>query len=104
MHQCNHTAKLAGLTSLVPSDTTKENWSACFSSWLVWRYWTLRDTRSACVNVLILVPADEQTGHLVSLTGTPTTEKTLRREMNLLLLLCFIFKHLANTTTTLSQR
>lgn len=45
-------------TSFVPSDTLKENWSACFSSSLVWTYWMLRDARSACVKVLILVPKD----------------------------------------------
>lgn len=38
----------------------KENWSACFSSSLVWTYWMLRDARSACVKVLILVPEDEE--------------------------------------------
>lgn len=48
------------LTSFVPSDTTKENWSAYFSSSLVWTYWMLRDARSACVKVLILVPEDEE--------------------------------------------
>lgn len=51
--------KVAEFTSFVPSDTTKENWSACFSSSLVWTYWMLRDARSAWVKALILVPGDE---------------------------------------------
>lgn len=59
VHQSNHTMKPTEITSFVPSDTTKENWSACFSSSLVWMYWMLRDTRSACVKVLILVPEDK---------------------------------------------
>lgn len=59
VHWSYHTMKLAEVTSFVPSDTTKENWSACFSSSLVWIYWMLRDTRSACVKVLILVPGDK---------------------------------------------
>lgn len=52
----------ASFTSLVPSDTEKENWSACFSSSLVWTYWMLRDTRSAWVKVLILVPGERGGG------------------------------------------
>ncbi|TNN46457.1 hypothetical protein EYF80_043374 [Liparis tanakae] len=47
-------------TSLVPSDTEKENWSACFSSSLVWTYWMLRETRSAWVKVLVLVPGERE--------------------------------------------
>lgn len=60
-------------TSLVPSDTVKENWSACFSSSLVCTYWTLRDARSAWVKVLILVPGERRRA-VVSGVGTISTK------------------------------